>query len=311
MRTSPSTNIPSKQIFAGKTTITYPDSDGKPMADNTKQFDWIVTIKCGLELLFETDAKVFVAGDLLWYPVEGNNKIRAAPDALVAFGRPKGYRGSYKQWEEGGIAPQVVFEVLSPGNTKKEMAAKWQFYNQYGVEEYYLYDPDHGTLAGWQREPGELTPIEPILGWISPRLGISFDLDGEDLLLHYPNGKPFATYLQLHQQTKLALQDAKLATKQANLATKQAKLATKQAKQEAKKRAEQAKMATAQAKREAKKRAEMEKQLVQEAQRTELEANRAQQALQRAEQEAEARRMAEAEIARLKALLAAKNGKKV
>ena len=36
--------------------------------------------------------------------------------AMVVFGRPKGYRGSYRQWEEGGIAPQVVFEILSPGN---------------------------------------------------------------------------------------------------------------------------------------------------------------------------------------------------
>ncbi len=34
--------------------IIYPDSDGKPMADNTKQFDWIVTIKGGLEVLFRS-----------------------------------------------------------------------------------------------------------------------------------------------------------------------------------------------------------------------------------------------------------------
>ncbi len=76
--------------------IIYPDSDGKPMADNTKQFDWIVTIKSGLEVLFKDKPNVFVAGDLLWYPVENHNTIRAAPDALVAFGRPKGHRGSYK-----------------------------------------------------------------------------------------------------------------------------------------------------------------------------------------------------------------------
>jgi len=43
------------------------------MADNTKQFRWIVTIKEGLEWLFQDDPNVFVAGDLLWYPVEGNN----------------------------------------------------------------------------------------------------------------------------------------------------------------------------------------------------------------------------------------------
>ena len=64
---------------------------------------------------------MFVAGDLLWYPVEGKPSIRTAPDVMVVFGRPKGDRGSYKQWEEDGIAPQVVFEVLSPGNRAGEM----------------------------------------------------------------------------------------------------------------------------------------------------------------------------------------------
>lgn len=29
--------------------IVYPDCDGEPMSDNTKQFRWIVTIKEGLE----------------------------------------------------------------------------------------------------------------------------------------------------------------------------------------------------------------------------------------------------------------------
>jgi len=45
-----------------------------------------------LEWLFQDDPNVFVAGDLLWYPTEGNNVIRAAPDAMVIFGRPKGDR---------------------------------------------------------------------------------------------------------------------------------------------------------------------------------------------------------------------------
>src|SRR5438445_3715461 len=105
-----------------KRDIVYPDSDGKPMAENTLQFEWIVTIQGGLDALFRDDPNVFVAGDLLWYPVEGDNKTRMAPDAMVAFGRPKGERGPYRQWEEGGIAPQVVFEVLSPGNRAADMA---------------------------------------------------------------------------------------------------------------------------------------------------------------------------------------------
>src|SRR5262249_400764 len=72
--------------------IEYPDSDGKPMSDNTWQYKWIVVITEGVDALFRIDPNVFVAGNLLWYPVEGNNRIRMGPDVLVAFGRPKGYR---------------------------------------------------------------------------------------------------------------------------------------------------------------------------------------------------------------------------
>jgi Uma2 family endonuclease len=71
--------------------LVYPDSDGQPMADNTKQFRWIVLLKENLECLFADDLQVFVAGDLLWYPVEGHPDIRVAPDAMVVFGRPKGF----------------------------------------------------------------------------------------------------------------------------------------------------------------------------------------------------------------------------
>src|SRR5579885_2139924 len=115
-------------ITAPPQTILYPDSDGKLMADNTLQFRWIVTIKEGIEALFRHDPDVFVAGDLFWYPVEGRPRIRLAPDVLVAFGRPKGYRGSYKQWEEGGIAPQVDLEILSPSNRPAELIRKSRSY---------------------------------------------------------------------------------------------------------------------------------------------------------------------------------------
>src|ERR1700740_1321724 len=101
--------------------ILYPDEDGNPIAENTLQFEWISSIKGSLDTLFHDRNDVFVAGDLLWYPVKGEPTIRTAPDAMVAFGRPKGRRGSYKQWEEDGVAPQVVFEVLSPGNRIPEM----------------------------------------------------------------------------------------------------------------------------------------------------------------------------------------------
>ncbi|MEM6838435.1 MAG: Uma2 family endonuclease [Cyanobacteria bacterium P01_C01_bin.120] len=188
--------------------IIYPDSDGRPMADNTKQFRWIVTIKENLEVLFADNPGVFVAGDLLWYPVEGNNRLCQAPDAMVVFGRPKGDRGSYQQWKEDNIAPQVVFEILSPGNTTTEMMRKLLFYQEYGVEEYYQYDPDRNELVGSQRRNQALVAISDLQGWVSPRLGIRFELTDITLNLYAPNGDRFLTSVERSQALEQAQQQA-------------------------------------------------------------------------------------------------------
>lgn len=187
-----------------KPDIIYPDSDGQPMADNTQQFELIVWIKENLELLFANDPNIFVAGDLLWYPVEGNNTLRQAPDVMVALGRPKGYRGSYQQWREDNIPPQVVFEIWSPGNRPSNMAKKFEFYDRYGVEEYYLYKPDLVDLTGWQRRDSRLTVIDQIAGWVSPRLGVRFELSEERLQIYRPDDQLFLTYLELAQRVQEA-----------------------------------------------------------------------------------------------------------
>jgi Uma2 family endonuclease len=179
--------------------IIYPPSDGQPMADNTKQFELIVLIKKNLDLLFANDENVFVAGDLFWYPVKGDNNTRRAPDVMVVFGRPKGDRGSYLQWKEENIIPQVVFEILSPGNTHREIIAKYNFYQRYGVEEYYLYDPETGELTGWLRGENELQEIAEIIGWVSPRLGVRFEISNGKLQIFRADGQQFLTFLELDQ----------------------------------------------------------------------------------------------------------------
>jgi Uma2 family endonuclease len=196
-----------------KKEIIYPDSDGQLMSDNTLQFSWIVKIKENLEILFANDPHVFVAGDLLWYPVEGDNTIRRAPDAMVAFGRAKGDRGSYKQWVENNIAPQVVFEILSPGHRLAEMTAKFEFYDRYGVEEYYIYDPDRVDFTGWLRQGERLQGITQISGWISPRLGVRFELN-EELEIYAPTGELFLSPLEIAQKAESAQLRATVAESQ-------------------------------------------------------------------------------------------------
>lgn len=198
------TQLPASQTSG----LHYPSSDGQPMADNTKQFRWIVVIQQNLEWLFADQETVFVAGDLLWYPVEGDPKKRMAPDVMVAFGRPKGDRGSYQQWLEDNIPPQVVFEILSPGNRVTKMVEKLRFYERYGVEEYYIYDPDGIELTGLTRSDQELVVINQMDGWVSPRLGIRFNLSGEELQLYRPDGQPFLRYVEIAEQAEQERQRA-------------------------------------------------------------------------------------------------------
>lgn len=206
-------------MVAIPTSIVYPDSDGLLMSDNTRQFEYIVYVKKGVDWLFSDDPQIFVGGDLLWYPVEGNPKLRQAPDVMVVFGRPKGDRGSYQQWKEDNIPPQVVFEIISPGNTIPEMTRKFQFYERYGVEEYYIYDPDRLSLGGFLRQNDRLEAIEVIEGWVSPRLNVRFTLNQDGgLELYRPDGRLFERYEEIAARAEREHQRAEQAEQRASQA---------------------------------------------------------------------------------------------
>ena len=80
------------------------------------------------------------------------------------------------------------------------MTRKFRFYERHGVAEYYLYDPDTGELSGWQRQGDIFEEIELMEGWISPRLGVRFELERGALQLYRPDGERFATYVELIEQ---------------------------------------------------------------------------------------------------------------
>ncbi|PZO39669.1 MAG: hypothetical protein DCF19_13635 [Pseudanabaena frigida] len=232
--------------------IDYPDSDGNPMSDNTEQYRWIVIIKENLEIMYADDPNVFVAGDLAWYPVRYTQK-RAAPDVMVIFGRPKGRRGSYKQWLEENIAPQVAFEILSPSNKDRRgidsLEEKFEFYQEHGIKEYYTYDPDDFVLEGWQRYGDRLVKIPSMMDWVSPLLGIRFDWAiGQELVLSRPDGQRFLSSVELDhrfQQSKLQVwqeqQRAEQERKRAEFQRQRAEQENLRAEQESQ-RAEQEKL---------------------------------------------------------------------
>ena len=215
-------------------TIEYPSSDGKPMADNTQQARWIISLYNNLQSLFAAQ-NVFVAADLLWYPVQGQPAICQAPDVMVAFGRPPGERSSYKQWEEGGVVPQVVFEVISPGNTNMEMMRKVAFYHQYGVEELIVIDPgkkedDPESFLPYLRDIERMVAGQgEVVDWTSPRLGIRFRQEEGEVKVFYPDGSPFRSFVEIKAEWEAERARAEEATHQAEEATRKAEEATQQA----------------------------------------------------------------------------------
>lgn len=173
----------------------YPASDGERIAEHTLQFEWISTLWVNLSMLFASRDDVFVAADNLIYPVEGDNRTREAPDAYVALGRPRGHRDNFRVWEEGGLFPQVVFEVRPPAASSDVMARKFDFYDRYGAVEYYDYDPFENRLTAHGRATGgRLVRLAPSVQFVSPLLGIRFETGPEQLAIYHPSGEPFRTF---------------------------------------------------------------------------------------------------------------------
>ena len=176
----------------------FPDSDGEPISDNTLQVQWIVMMFTNIHAMYHDRRKdVFVAMDHLIYLDSNNPKRRIAPDVYVAYGRPDHHRGSYKLWQENSVFPQVIIEVLSPKNSRSEMAQKRKIYEQQRCEEYIEIEPESERLEVWLRGPRQrkLRPVVVTPEWTSPRLGVRF-LQKEGSLETFPSRWPTVSDLR-------------------------------------------------------------------------------------------------------------------
>jgi transcriptional regulator with XRE-family HTH domain len=80
------------------------------------------------------------------------------------------------------------------------MERKLLFYDRYGVEEYYIYDPDRNRLRGWLRGEDGLDVIPQMADWVSTRLGIRFALSQESWEFYRPDGERFLSYVEISQR---------------------------------------------------------------------------------------------------------------
>lgn len=59
-------------------------------------------------------------------------------------------------------APDLVIEILSPGNSKKEMKVKYELYEENGVKEYWVIDPEHESISVFVLIKNKFVPQKPL-----------------------------------------------------------------------------------------------------------------------------------------------------
>jgi len=178
-----------------QTEIHYPESDGKPMAEtdvHREQMNYLIET---LKVHFQSRTDVYVSGNIMFYYEEGNPRKVFSPDVLVCFGVSGEDRRTYKLWEEKQF-PQVVFEISSRGTWGDDLNRKWFLFQQFGVKEYYIFDPEYDylpePLIAYRLKRGELKQV-PIKNSriFSEEIGLEIVDTGKGLRLYNPETKQF------------------------------------------------------------------------------------------------------------------------
>jgi Uma2 family endonuclease len=109
-----------------------------------------------LKLALEDHAQV--GSDQFMYWNGRNPKRYLAPDVFVHFGAPHELVKSWKTWERG--TPQLAIEIVSdPGTEIDDFPSKLERYEELGVPELVLFDPDApkgSRVRAWDRVEDDL-----------------------------------------------------------------------------------------------------------------------------------------------------------
>lgn len=191
-----------------KNNIYYPESDGKPMAEtdiHREQMNYLIE---ALKIFFQSQTDVYVSGNIMFYYEEGSPNKVFSPDVMVCFGVSNETRRVYKLWEEGQF-PQVVFEISSRKTWGDDLNKKWLLFQQFGVKEYYVFDPEYDylpePLIAYRLKKGDLKQVAVKNHKIySEELGLEIVDTGSGLRLFNPRTKEFLGDLSEEHQKRLS-----------------------------------------------------------------------------------------------------------
>ena len=108
--------------------------------------------------LKNSKCKLYTAPFDVRFPQKGESQVYTVvqPDLCVVC--------DFEKIDSKGCvgAPDLVVEILSPGNSKKEMKSKFALYQEEGVREYWVVDPDRELVFVYVAENKKFKPTIPI-----------------------------------------------------------------------------------------------------------------------------------------------------
>ena len=108
--------------------------------------------------LKNSKCKLYTAPFDVRFPQKGESQVYTVvqPDLCVVC--------DFEKIDSKGCvgAPDLVIEILSPGNSKKEMKSKFALYQEEGVREYWIVDPERELVFVYVAENKKFKPTIPI-----------------------------------------------------------------------------------------------------------------------------------------------------
>ena len=108
--------------------------------------------------LKNSKCKLYTAPFDVRFPQKGESQVYTVvqPDLCVVC--------DFEKIDSKGCvgAPDLVVEILSPGNSKKEMKSKFALYQEEGVREYWVVDPERELVFVYVADNKKFKPTIPI-----------------------------------------------------------------------------------------------------------------------------------------------------
>lgn len=229
-----------------------PECDGQPV-DSELQERLATLLSYILSGIFKDRSDWFFGIDMGIYYSPDEPPI--APDGFLSIGvesvKSESLRPSYVLWEEKGIIPQLVLEVVSK-KYRGEYSTKKALYQNLGVLYYVVYNPlrrRKNTLEVYRLIQGQYVPVIGNPVWM-PEIGLGIGKerhnhqgrDREWLFWYDEQNTRYPTPQEQIEQEYQQAQQAKQQAQQAKQQARQAEQEARQAEQEARQAEQEARL---------------------------------------------------------------------